>query len=196
MLVIGLLLILIALAALGIVIYDGAERVSVEAFGATADTTVMGVFLTGVGTALLFFLGMWLLKSGNARSRKQRADRKAQRIRHRESVAKLEQERNELRAENERLAKAAGRPPVTGTGPGLPPARPAADAPRAAGAPPAAGAPSTAAPRGAAPPPSANRPAPGGTPPAAPRQQVDLTPTGRHADARRTHGQGPATGAR
>ena len=63
MLVLGLLLILIALAALGIVIYDGAENVSVEAFGTTGDTTVMGVFFTGVGTTLLFFIGLWLLKS-------------------------------------------------------------------------------------------------------------------------------------
>ena len=181
MLVLGLLLIVIALAALGIVIYDGAENVSVEAFGMDRDTTVMGVFLTGVGITLLFFIGLWLLKSGNARSRKQRAERKAQRIRHRESVAKLEQERNELRAENERLAKAAGRPPVPASGQGTGTARPTADAQRASGPPPAA-----APPRGAAPPPSANRPAPGGTPPAAPRQQVDLTPTGRHADAGRT----------
>ena len=178
MLVLGLLLVLIALAALGIVIYDGAENVSVEAFGTTGDTTVMGVFFTGVGTTLLFFIGLWLLKSGNARSRKQRADRKAQRIRHRESVAKLEQERNELRAENERLAKAAGSPPVTSTGQGAASAPRSGDAPRQSGPPPAAGAPPAAAP-----PPAANRPAPGSTPPAAPRQQVDLTPTGRHADA-------------
>jgi uncharacterized membrane protein len=181
MLVLGLLLVIIALAALGIVIYDGAENVSVEAFGTTGDTTVMGVFFAGVGTTLLFFVGLWLLKSATARSRKQRADRKAQRIRHRESVAKLEQERNELRAENERLAKAAGRPPVTSAGQGASTAPPAAAAARPAGPPPAA-----APPPGAAPPPAANRPAPEGTPPAAPRQQVDLTPTGRHADAGRT----------
>jgi cell division protein FtsB len=193
MLVLGLLLVLIALAALGIVVYDGAEKVTVEAFGMDGETTVMGVFLTGVGTTLLFFIGLWLLKSGNARSRKQRADRKAQRIRHRESVAKLEQERNELRAENERLAKAAGRPPVTASGGQGTATAPPADAPRSSGPPPAAGAPPrgaapppAGAPRGAAPPPAANRPAPGGTPPAAPRQQVDLTPTGRHADAGRT----------
>ncbi len=187
MLVLGLLLILIALAALGIVIYDGAEKVSVEAFGTTGDTTVMGVFFAGVGITLLFFIGMWLLKSGNARSRKQRAERKAQRIRHRESVAKLEQERNELRAENERLAKAAGRPPVTSSGQGAATAPPAADARghqdlRR----------QQRSPRGAAPPPSANRPAPGGTPPAAPRQQVDLTPTGRHAEAGGTQAPPPS----
>ena len=194
-----MLIILIALALVGIAIYDGAEKVSVEAFGNTGDTTVMGVFLTGVGTTLLFFLGMWLLKSATARSRKQRADRKAQRIRHRESVAKLEQERNELRAENERLSKAADRPPAPATGQGTAPTRPVGDAPPAAGRPPAGGAPPAAArpsaggappaaapPPGAATPPPANRPAPGGTPPAAPRQQVDLTPTGRHADSRGT----------
>ncbi len=187
MLVIALLLILIALAALGIVVYDGAEKVSVEAFGNTGDTTVMGVFFAGVGTTLLFFIGLLLLKSASARSRKQRADRKAQRIRHRESVAKLEQERNELRAENERLAKAAGRPPVTSTGQGSGAAPPAGDAARASGPPPA-----QAPPRGSAPPPNANRPAPGGTPPAAPRQQVNLTPTGRHAEPRGTQAPPPS----
>jgi hypothetical protein len=110
MLVIGLLLVLIALALLVGAVYDGAEPATMEAFGAELDTTVAGVFFTGVGTTLLLFLGLWMLKAATARSRKQRADRKAQRVRHRESVAKLEQERNELRAENERLAKAASRP--------------------------------------------------------------------------------------
>lgn len=162
MLVIGLLLVLIAAAIIVGAVYDGAEPVNMEAFGAHQSTTVAGVFFIGVGTTLLFFLGMWLLKSATARSRKQRADRKAQRIRHRESVAKLEQERNELRAENERLAKAASRPPATAT------------APRAADAPPTD--------TGRAP--ADTRPAPGGTPPAAaPRDSVDLTPSGRHADA-------------
>ena len=165
MLVIALLLILIALAALGIVIYDGAEKVSVEAFGNTGDTTVMGVFFAGVGTTLLFFIGLWLLKSASARSRKQRADRKAQRIRHRESVAKLEQERNELRAENERLAKAAGRPPVTSSGQGAATAPPAGDASRASGPPPAA-APS----RAAAPPPERGSSASAERQPAGPRR--------------------------
>jgi hypothetical protein len=197
MLVLGLLLVLVALAALGIVIYDGAESVSVEAFGFDGDTTVMGVFFTGVGTTLLFFIGMWLLRAGNTRSRKQRADRKAQRIRHRESVAKLEQERNELRAENERLAKAASRSPAPASGQGTAPTRPVGDGPPAAGRPPAGGNPAAAArPPAGGPPPAANRPAPGGTPPAAPRQQVDLTPTGRHSEARGTHGQGPTTGTR
>jgi hypothetical protein len=172
MLVIGLLLVLIACALIVGAVYDGAEPATMEAFGSSLDTTVAGVFFTGVGTTLLFFLGMWLLKSATARSRKQRADRKAQRIRHRESVAKLEQERNELRAENERLAKAAGRPPAADRPPATASAPDAAAAPAAAGAPPGAG-----------PPPAGTRPAQGGPPPAAPRGNVDLTPMGKHADA-------------
>lgn len=157
MLVIGLLLVLIAVALIVGAVYDGAEPATMEAFGQSLDTTVAGVFFTGVGTTLLFFLGMWLLKSATARSRKQRTDRKAQRVRHRESVAKLEQERNELRAENERLAKAAGRPPATATGRGTATSQGTATAPgTAAGAPPAA-----------------DRPAPGNTPPATPRSESD-----------------------
>ena len=182
MLVIGLLLVLIACALIVGAVYDGAEPVNMEAFGQHQSTTVAGVFFIGVGTTLLFFLGMWLLKSATARSRKQRADRKAQRIRHRESVAKLEQERNELRAENERLAKAAGRPPVTAT------------APRAADGAPAD---TRRAPADTRPPPAANGPAPGGTPPVVPpRDSVDLTPSGRHADAARTQAPPPRSTSR
>jgi len=124
MLVIGLLLVLIAIAFIVGAVYDGAEPATMEAFGSELDTTVAGVFFTGVGTTLLFVPGLWLLKAATARSRKQRADRKAQRVRHRESVAKLEQERNELRAENERLAAAASRPSAGGS-----PAAPAAATP-------------------------------------------------------------------
>jgi len=114
MLVIGLLLVLIAIVLIVGAVYDGAEPATMEAFGSELDTTVAGVFFTGVGTTLLLVLGLWLLKAATARSRKQRADRKAQRVRHRESVARLEQERNELRAENERLAAAASRPSAGG----------------------------------------------------------------------------------
>ena len=114
MLVIAVLLILIAAALIGVVVYDGAESVRVEAFDADASTTVAGVFFSGVATTLLLFLGLWILKSASARSRKQRGERKQQRIRQRESVATLERERNELRAENERLVKKAARPAAGG----------------------------------------------------------------------------------
>ena len=114
MLVIGLLVVLVAVALIVGAVYDGAEPVTMEAFGSELDTTVAGVFFTGVGTTLLLFLGLWLLKSATARSRKQRSERKQQRIRQRESVATLERERNELRAENERLVKKAARPAAGG----------------------------------------------------------------------------------
>ena len=107
MLVIGLLLVLIAVALIVGAVYDGAEPATMEAFGAELDTTIAGVFFTGVGTTVLLVLGLWLLKSATSRSRKQRTERKQQRIRQRESVKSLERERNELRAENERLAKQA-----------------------------------------------------------------------------------------
>ena len=114
MVVIGLLVVLVAVALIVGAVYDGAEPVTMEAFGNELDTTVAGVFFTGVGTTLLLFLGLWLLKSATARSRKQRHERKQQRIRQRESVATLERERNELRAENERLVKKVGRPATGG----------------------------------------------------------------------------------
>ena len=110
MLVIGLLLVLIAVALIVGAVYDGAEPATMEAFGAELDTTIAGVFFTGVGTTVLLVLGLYLLKSATSRSRKQRTERKQQRIRQRESVKSLERERNELRAENERLAKQAAGP--------------------------------------------------------------------------------------
>ena len=112
MLVLGLLLVLLAIALIVGAIYDGAEPATMEAFGAELDTTVAGVFFTGVGTTLLLFIGLAILKSATTRSRRVRAERKAQRARQRESFARLEQERNELRAENERLAKQAAAAPA------------------------------------------------------------------------------------
>ena len=115
MLVIGLLLVLIAVALIVGAVYDGAEPATMEAFGAELDTTIAGVFFTGVGTTVLLVLGLYLLKSATSRSRKQRHERKQQKIRQRESVKSLERERNELRAENERLAKQAARPAAGGS---------------------------------------------------------------------------------
>ena len=68
MLVIAVLLILIAAALIGVVVYDGAESVRVEAFDADATTTVAGVFFSGVATTLLLFLGLWILKSASVAS--------------------------------------------------------------------------------------------------------------------------------
>jgi uncharacterized protein YlxW (UPF0749 family) len=108
MLVLGLLLIL-GSAALGLgLVYDGSEAAKVEILGTTVDTTMAGVFFTGAATMLIFLVGVWMLQSSMGRSRRKRAERKEARIKQRESVAKLEQERVQLAAENERLAEKLG----------------------------------------------------------------------------------------
>jgi uncharacterized protein YlxW (UPF0749 family) len=105
MLVLGLLLIL-GSAALGVgLVYDGGEAAKVEILGTTVDTTMAGVFFTGAATMLLFLVGVWMLQSKMGRSRRKRVERKEARRKQRESVAKLEQERVKLAAENERLSE-------------------------------------------------------------------------------------------
>jgi uncharacterized protein YlxW (UPF0749 family) len=114
MLALGLLFILGAAAVTAGTIYDGGESASFELFGQTISTTMSGVFLAGVGTMLVFILGIWMLMSAMSRSRRKRLERKETRARQRESVSQIEQERAQLRAENEqlqeRLAHESGRP--------------------------------------------------------------------------------------
>jgi hypothetical protein len=108
MLVLGLLLIL-GSAALGAgLVYDGSEAAKVEILGTTVDTTMAGVFFSGAATMLVFLVGVWMLRSSMGRSRRKRTERKETRRKQRESVAKLEQERVQLAAENERLAQKLG----------------------------------------------------------------------------------------
>jgi hypothetical protein len=108
MLVLGLVLILGAAALTVGAVYDGREAASVELLGATVDTTVAGVFFSGAGTMLVFLVGVWLLTASMGRARKKRTERKEARRRQRESVKQLEEERTNLRAENERLAQQLG----------------------------------------------------------------------------------------
>ena len=111
MLVLGLLLIL-GSAALGAgVAYDGNEAASVEILGTTVDTTAAGIFFTGAATMLVFLLGLWLLRSKLGRDRRKRGERKETRRRQRESVSQIEEERTQLRAENERLSEKLGTRP-------------------------------------------------------------------------------------
>jgi ABC-type nickel/cobalt efflux system permease component RcnA len=113
MLILGLLLILGSAALTAGVIYDGSEAASVEILGTTVDTTVAGVFFTGAATTLLLFVGIWLCFSSMGRSRRKRVERKEARRKQRDSVAKLEQERVALAAENERLNAQLGDRPTT-----------------------------------------------------------------------------------
>ena len=103
MAIIGLLFILGAGAVTAGAIYDGGESATIEVFGLSADTTIGGVFIAGLATMLIFFLGVWLLFSSMGRSRRKRMERKQARTRQKESVSQIEEERAQLRAENERL---------------------------------------------------------------------------------------------
>jgi hypothetical protein len=58
---------------------------------------------------LVFILGIWMLMSSMSRGRRKRHERKETKARQRESVSQIEQERAELRAENERLQERLGR---------------------------------------------------------------------------------------
>jgi ABC-type nickel/cobalt efflux system permease component RcnA len=105
MLVIGLLLVLGAAALTVGAVYGGSDPATVEILGRSVHTTLAGVFFTGAATALVFILGLWLLQSSMGRTRRRRAERKELKTRHRDSVARLEEERTALRAENERLSE-------------------------------------------------------------------------------------------
>ena len=103
MAIIGLLFILGAGAITAGAIYDGGESATIEVFGLSADTTIGGVFVAGLFTMLIFFLGVWMLFASMGRSRRKRLERKQARSRQKQSVSEIEAERAQLRAENERL---------------------------------------------------------------------------------------------
>jgi ABC-type nickel/cobalt efflux system permease component RcnA len=109
MLILGFLLILGSAALTAGLVVDGSETATVEVFGTTVDNmTTATVFIGGAATMLLFLLGVWMLKSSLGRSRRKRIERKATRSEERDSAARLEQERVELAAENQRLSAQLG----------------------------------------------------------------------------------------
>jgi uncharacterized protein YlxW (UPF0749 family) len=109
MLALGLLFILGAAAVTAGAIYDGGESASFELFGQTIGTTISGVFMAGFATMLVFILGIWMLMSAMTRSRRKRLQRKETKARQRDSVSQIEQERAQLRAENEQLQERLAR---------------------------------------------------------------------------------------
>jgi hypothetical protein len=104
MLVLGLLLILGAAVITAGAFFDAGETATVEILGQTLTTTAAGVFVIGALTMLVFLLGVWCLMAAMSRGRRRRQERKAARSQHRDSVRSLEEERESLRLENERLA--------------------------------------------------------------------------------------------
>lgn len=116
MFILGLVLIAVAVAVGAGAVFDGGEAASVELLGTTVDTTVAGVFFAGAATMLVFMLGLLMMISAMGRSRRKRHERKEAKRRQRDSVQALEQERAQLRAENERLAgQLGGRDGTTST---------------------------------------------------------------------------------
>ena len=109
MLALGLLFMIVAAAVTAGAIYDGGESAEFEVFGQTIGTTVGGVFIAGLATMLLFFVGVWMLMRSLARSRRKRIERKQTKNRQKESVSKIEEERAQLRAENEALQERLAR---------------------------------------------------------------------------------------
>jgi len=109
MLALGLLFMIVAAAVTAGAIYDGGESAEFEVFGQTVGTTVGGVFVAGLATMLLFFVGVYLLMKSLARSRRKRIERKETKTRQKESVSKIEEERAQLRAENEALQEKLAR---------------------------------------------------------------------------------------
>jgi len=105
MLVLGLLLILGAGVVTAGALLDAGETATVEVLGQTLSTTAAGVFVIGALTMLMFLVGVWALMASMSRGRRKRAERKQARNRHRDSVKSLEEERESLRLENERLAE-------------------------------------------------------------------------------------------
>jgi ABC-type nickel/cobalt efflux system permease component RcnA len=118
MFLIGLLFIIAAAAVTVGAVYDGSDPASVEILGRHWDTTIAGVFFVGALAMLVFLVGVWILMSSAGRARRKRAERKEARRRHRDSVERLEQERAQLRAENERLAGQLGDDTSTPSGAG------------------------------------------------------------------------------
>lgn len=105
MLVLGLLLIIAALALGFGAIYDGSEASTLEILGQKLETTVAGVFVAGAVSMLVLLLGVLALMSSMGRARRKRSERKEAKNRQQASVQQLEDERAALRAENERLAE-------------------------------------------------------------------------------------------
>ena len=105
MLVLGLLLVLgAALITVG-ALYDAGETATVEILGQTLTTTAAGVFIAGLVTMLMFLVGAWAIAASFGRAKRKRADRKAAKRDHKDSVQRLEDERAALREENERLSR-------------------------------------------------------------------------------------------
>lgn len=115
MIVLGLLLIVAALALGAAVMSDGTETQSLDIFGVDVSTSAAGLFGAGAATMLGLVLGVWLVQSALNRKRRRRQERKVAERERKESVSRLEAEKAELadRLERERAERDARTAPVS-----------------------------------------------------------------------------------
>ena len=97
MLALGILLILLAIAAaIAVTINEPAASTTVSVFGRTFEVSATQMFILGLITAALFLLGLWLLLKGMRRGRAKRKELRYARLEGRERVARLEEENRDL----------------------------------------------------------------------------------------------------
>ncbi|HSK54636.1 MAG TPA: hypothetical protein VK908_05230 [Jiangellales bacterium] len=101
-----LAIVIIALAtlfAIGIIISSG-DAATLDVFVAEVETTVTGVFLTGLITGLVFLIATVLLLTATRRARDRRREQKVLRERAASSQS-VSEERDQLAVEKERLER-------------------------------------------------------------------------------------------
>jgi hypothetical protein len=104
MAIIGLLLLLLALALIIGLVIDNNVQVIFDVFGTTIDDlTIAGLFVAGVLTGLVGVLGLWMMKVGAARARRRRLAVREERERERTSIEQLALEREQLAEEKAQL---------------------------------------------------------------------------------------------
>jgi hypothetical protein len=97
MLALGILLILLAIAAaVAVTINEPAASTTVTVFGRTFEVSATEMFILGLITAAVFLLGLWLLLKGLRRGRAKRKELRYARLEGRERVARLEEENRDL----------------------------------------------------------------------------------------------------
>jgi len=74
MLIIGVLLLVLAVAAVLAVLLGSAEQATVQAAGLTWSTTVAGVFLLGAAAVVVLAVGLVLIRAGTARRLRHRRE--------------------------------------------------------------------------------------------------------------------------
>lgn len=120
MLIIGVLLLVLAVAAVLAVLLGSAEQATVQAAGLTWSTTVAGVFLLGAAAVVVLAVGLVLIRAGTAR-----------RLRHRREFRRLRREHGAASSRGRQRDSTPTVPPGFGApGPGVGPASdPGADSP-------------------------------------------------------------------